>query len=1126
MRARVLQSAAILGGERGGSGSDNFGSLLAIPPKLDQDKRTRARNAWLALGIAATVLLGTAPRGVFAATEEPPSPRVAVVVLLSEPSRESGRADTRAPAERVSRLLAKVPAREMTVTRRFESLPGFAAEVALSALRRLQADREVAAVTRDGVVRPAEMPQASGFVSPGPMPSGQPGTAQIGADRFAALGLTGSSRTVAVIDTGIDAKHPAFTPNASGPKILGGWNVVSDDEDISDCDGHGTSVAGVVAGPSGVAPAARLVALRVFGAAGDCRTARFSDVLGAMDWAIRHRDDYDIDTVNLSVAGEVGKPAERSGSGFCDSQDPNAARFFARARAAGIAVVAASGNDGHKDTMPWPACLSDVISVGMVYSGEEAGPIPWGGAASCVDSAGVADGVSCASNSAQALSLLAPGFRWLAPLRGGGQTALFSGTSAAAPAVAGALVLLRQARPLEDPALAAELLRATGHFVLDPLASRVTPRLDLSAALDGRSPFSGACSEGPAAEGGPGARVCETEVSGIATPIASLRLSLSVESEDPARLTVALTAPDGRRVPLAMHTAREVFGAPLVDGAVGVASPDALAAFTGHKAAGRWRLTVTDPAPGKAPRVVSWALHVQPLEVPRAPVSGPSRSTRVLAPIVGQPGRAGAFFRTDVRLFNTDPFAAHDAMLYFAGTSRSRVGDATALPRTAVTLPPMSTRRLDDIVGDLFGVLDWGALLLDAPGEIVASARIATTAAAGSRRAFFVPESTRGEDEVVLGAPSLVLLPPPVASQTRLNVGLAEVSGEPAVVEVSVRDAAGAPRGALRRYLDGYTATQVGGLHEILGLPKEAGDRVGVEVVEGQGRVSAYTVALDNTTGDGLFVRPARAQGEIVLAGAARAAGRFGAFFRSDLAVFNPSPEPTRILASFTPQDGPAPGPVVFSVGAESVRPDRDALESLFGLGTSDLSGVLRLVPLDGTSLLASGRTYDASAEGRVGAALSPLTDEDQVGPGGSLALTFLAETSATRTNLVFVETRGLATSAELTIKNDAGEELARVPLNVPAHGVVQWNAPLERLGLSPLADASALLTVLDGGALAALVSRNENRTGSASVLKATPIRDGAGAVRSSDRQLPRSGSLARAGGEGPRMSQTPLRAQ
>ncbi len=85
-----------------------------------------------------------------------------------------------------------------------------------------------------------------------------------------------------------------------------------------DCEGHGTSVASVAAGPAGVAPAARIVALKISPTT-NCGTAQDSDILAAMDWVLAHREEFDIGTVNLSFGST---PFDGLDHGYCDAEIP------------------------------------------------------------------------------------------------------------------------------------------------------------------------------------------------------------------------------------------------------------------------------------------------------------------------------------------------------------------------------------------------------------------------------------------------------------------------------------------------------------------------------------------------------------------------------------------------------------------------------------------------------------------------------------------------------------------------------------------------------------------------------------------------------------------------------------
>jgi thermitase len=117
---------------------------------------------------------------------------------------------------------------------------------------------------------------------------------------------TGSGRTVAVVDTGVDATHPDLAG-----RVLPGWDFVGDDPDASDLHGHGTHLAGTIAatknngvGIAGVAPASRILPLRVLDANG---AGLISNAVKAYDIA----SERDVSIVNLSLGGDAPSETER-----------------------------------------------------------------------------------------------------------------------------------------------------------------------------------------------------------------------------------------------------------------------------------------------------------------------------------------------------------------------------------------------------------------------------------------------------------------------------------------------------------------------------------------------------------------------------------------------------------------------------------------------------------------------------------------------------------------------------------------------------------------------------------------------------------------------------------------------
>lgn len=277
-----------------------------------------------------------------------------------------------------------------------------------------------------------------------------------------AEGKDGAGTSVAVLDTGTDFTRAAFgsctVAGAAGCKVAFAKDFATEDGS-RDANGHGTNVAGIVLG---VAPGAKILALDVF----DGAYASSSKILAAIDWVIQNRATYNTVAMNLSLGG--GLSASTCGSSVY-------ATAFANARAAGIAPVVASGNNASKTAVAEPACVPTAVSVGAVYDANVSG-LRY---SMCTDATTAADKITCFSNSYAALTLLAPG----APIDAAGYR--MTGTSQAAPHVAGAVAVLRGAFPAESLDQTLARLTSTGSPIKEPGSGLSTPRIDLGAAAAG-----------------------------------------------------------------------------------------------------------------------------------------------------------------------------------------------------------------------------------------------------------------------------------------------------------------------------------------------------------------------------------------------------------------------------------------------------------------------------------------------------------------------------------------------------------------------------------------------------------------------------------------------------------------
>jgi serine protease AprX len=364
--------------------------------------------------VASTLLSGLVTTPASAGLLPPPPPPLKVIVQQLDPNDP-------APAALVGLLGGQV-------TKQLPIVTGFAATIPAAALDDLAALPGVRAVTGDHMV----VPSAVATETPvGPSVHRE----AIGSSAANASGLTGAGTTVAVLDTGIADVAPlsARLRSVGTQRCLN----LSTEPGCVDSFGHGTFVAGMV---NSVAPGADLVSVKLSGRDG---ASNVSTVLAALQWVIANRTALGIDVVNLSI---------RSDSSLSYRIDPlNLA--VEQVWANGITVVVAAGNQGSgAGTIAKPGDDPWVITVGA--SDDH-------GTASTADDT-IAEFSSRGPTFADGLAkpdVVAPG-RSLHSLRSPGSEAdlrypyfvddthrLGSGTSFSAPAVAGAVALLRQADP-------------------------------------------------------------------------------------------------------------------------------------------------------------------------------------------------------------------------------------------------------------------------------------------------------------------------------------------------------------------------------------------------------------------------------------------------------------------------------------------------------------------------------------------------------------------------------------------------------------------------------------------------------------------------------------------------------
>ena len=300
------------------------------------------------------------------------------------------------------------------------------------------------------------------------------------------LGYDGSGVGVAIIDSGVTSWHDDLTDSGGAQRVHQFVDFVNGAVAPYDDYGHGTHVAGIVAGNgfdsagarSGIAPAAHLIVLKTLDASG---SGYISDVIAALDYIVANKDAFNIRVVNLSVA-----------AGVYESYNTDPLTLAAkRAVEAGIVVVTVAGNRGRNvdgldayggitapGNAPWVLTVGASSHMGTTDRTDDAmaafssrGPTP-------IDYAAkpdiVAPGVGIESLSDPISALYATKTSYL--LSGTVLTPYLpylslSGTSMAAPVVSGTVALMLQANPTLTPNAVKAILEYTAQVYpsYDPL---------------------------------------------------------------------------------------------------------------------------------------------------------------------------------------------------------------------------------------------------------------------------------------------------------------------------------------------------------------------------------------------------------------------------------------------------------------------------------------------------------------------------------------------------------------------------------------------------------------------------------------------------------------------------------
>lgn len=319
-------------------------------------------------------------------------------------------------------------------------------------------------------------------------------------------GFTGAGQSIAILDSGVDgtfaflqgkvvAEACYSTPNlGNGERSLcpnGETSQVGEGAAKPSCSflvcDHGTHVAGIVAGNqmtvdftgfgqqylSGVAKGATIIAIQVFERdSGDKISTYPTDQIKALERVYELREEFKIAAVNMSLGGGY-----YTSQAECDQLNPSIKAAIDLLRSVGIATIVASGNAAYAAATSSPACISSAIGVGSVAYNSYNFAGAW---------------IAPSSNRAPWVSLYAPGVSIVSTgfgAQAGGDVAtegwtVKSGTSQAAPHIAGAWAVLREKAPDATIEEILAALQTTGIDVPDVGTTYLKKRVQVAAAVE------------------------------------------------------------------------------------------------------------------------------------------------------------------------------------------------------------------------------------------------------------------------------------------------------------------------------------------------------------------------------------------------------------------------------------------------------------------------------------------------------------------------------------------------------------------------------------------------------------------------------------------------------------------
>lgn len=414
----------------------------------------------------------------------------------------------------------------------------------------------------------------------------------------------------------------------------------------------------------------------------------------------------------------------------------------------------------------------------------------------------------------------------------------------------------------------------------------------------------------------------------------------------------------------------------------------------------------------------------------------PPPDALIFAAVGHAAGVNNSLFESDIRLTNLTA----QTMKYDLNFTPSGVDGTTNGISSTIEVPPGVTMALDDVVASAFGEGTIGSslgMLEVRPvttsesgglfGSINDAAQQQIHTVASSRTYNFTPNGTFGQfipatpfaDFVGQGTIlSLQQIAQSVAY--RANFGFLEASGQPVNLAVRVYDTANNLLATIPVSLGAMQHRQMNGLLQNNGINNLVDGRVEVEVISGDGKVTAYVSSVDNATNDPLLVSPV-VKGAVVVDRTIVPGMAYldtgSAFWVSDLRIFNAGTTSTPATLTFYPMGNPAGATTrEITVDAGEIEVLDNVLVNTFGVAGSAGGSIVITTP-EPAALTATARTYNQTSNGTYGQFIPGVTVAESIGVGDrALQILQVEQSTRIRTNIGLNETTGQPATVEVSL--------------------------------------------------------------------------------------------------------------